>query len=89
MISSSGVCGKCCKKTSRLTLQECVESRRGLSQRFLLICKMCSAKTYFKNSNTLAQKSGIQGKTYKDKTYDVNFQSLHAASQGMGQSGLE
>ena len=32
-ISSSAVCGKCCKKMSRLTLQECVESTRGLTQR--------------------------------------------------------
>ena len=45
---------------------------------------MWSAKTYFKNSNTLAQKSGIQG-----KTYDVNLQSVHAAIQGMGQARLE
>ena len=88
-ISNSAVCGKCCKKKSKLTLQECVESRRGISQRFLLICNICSAKTYFSTSNTLAQKPSNQDKRYNDKTYDVNFKSVHASSHGIGQSGLE
>ena len=88
-ISNSAVCGKCRKKKSKLTLQECVESRRGLSQRFLLICNICSAKTYFSTSNTLAQKPSNQDKRYNDKTYDVNFKSVHASSHCMGQSGLE
>ena len=45
--STAAMCNSCKNPQSQLTLRELRSSRKGLAQRFYLLCSSCSAATYF------------------------------------------
>ena len=76
-VSTAAKCNSCKNPQSHLILRELRSSRKGLAQRFYLLCSSCSAATYF-----------YSGSKDKKNAFDINFKSVHANCQGTGFAGI-
>ena len=78
-IQSAAICNNCKSPKSRLSLLEAKAERKGLAQKLVIQCNLCSSKSNFSTSS----KSGAH------KPFEVNVRSAHGtSSQGLGHAGL-
>eukprot|EP00795_Rhopilema_esculentum_P009884 gene9884-18474_t len=78
-IQSAAICNNCKSPKSRLSLLEVKAERKGLAQKLVIQCNLCSSKSNFSTSS----KSGAH------EPFEVNVRSAHGtSSQGLGHAGL-
>lgn len=78
-IKNTAICSKCKSPKSSLSLLEVKAERRGLAQKLVIQCNLCSSQSNFFTSS----KSGPH------EPFHINVRSAHcASSQGLGHAGL-